>query len=98
MATRFSLVDQFKVRRPGREAPRSSRSTLHSQGWIRMEGDFAVLPCVVVDVSQTGARLRVETSKRIADNFNLQLSRRKPNGHRCQVKWRRGEYLGVKFV
>jgi PilZ domain len=98
MATRFNMVGQFKARRSARDARKSSRRTVQSQGWIRLAGDFAVRPCVIVDMSHTGARLHVETPNRVTDRFNLLLSRHESEGLRCQVKWRRGTYLGVMFV
>ena len=98
MATRFNMVDQFKARRGTRDARKSSRRTVQSQGWIRMEGDFAVQPCTIVDMSHNGARLRVESPNRVTDRFNLLQSRQQVGGLRCQVKWRRGTSLGVMFV
>lgn len=98
MATRFNLANQFKTYRNTRNARKSARRTVQSQGWIRLEGDFAVQPCLIVDMSHTGARLRVESSKRVTDRFKLLMSRHDTSGYRCQVKWRRGDNLGVKFV
>lgn len=63
-----------------------------------MAGDFAVQPCTIVDMSHTGARIRVESPNRVSDRFNLMLSRHESGGLRCQVKWRRGTSLGVMFV
>ena len=62
-----------------------------------MAGDFAVQPCTVVDMSHTGARLRVDLSNCVTDRFTLMLSRHEFGGLRCQVKWRRGASLGVMF-
>ncbi|MEJ2623806.1 MAG: PilZ domain-containing protein [Pseudolabrys sp.] len=98
MSTRFSLMDQFKVRRSAKDARRFARRSVRLQGWIRSAGDFAVQSCVVVDMSPTGARIRVESPNHVSDHFNLLLSRHEANGRRCRVKWRRGDALGVAFV
>lgn len=98
MSTHFSLMDQFKARRNLRNERKYTRRSVQSQGWIRLDGNFAVRPCVVVDMSPAGARLRVDSPSRITDRFNLLLSRHEANGRRCQVKWRRGAYLGVVFL
>jgi hypothetical protein len=98
MSTRFSLLNQFKVYRNTKDARKSTRKTVRSQGWIRLEGDFAVRPCMIVDMSYTGVRLQVETPNCVVNSFTLLRSRRDSAGLRCQVKWRRGEQLGVAFM
>ena len=53
--------------------------------------------CTVRDISATGARLRVEGSVSAPDTFELliQLDGLEAN---CQVVWRSGADVGVKFL
>ena len=54
-------------------------------------------PCTVRDLSATGARLRIEGSRTVPDTFELiiELDGLEAN---CQVVWRKGGEVGVKFV
>jgi hypothetical protein len=77
------------------ERRRSTRWTITSPAWIRLENSFAVRPCRVIDLSQTGAKLLVEGE--ITKSFALLLSRNAA-GRKARVKWRRGNQVGVQFV
>jgi len=60
--------------------------------------DAPVWDCVVMDLSAHGARLAVESSNDVPDNFTLLLSDEARKSHSCRVIWRAGHQLGVKFV
>src|SRR5262245_35614464 len=53
--------------------------------------------CVVRDLSDTGARLRVEGSMTVPDTFELLIPL---DGFEapCQVVWRKGGEVGVRFL
>lgn len=55
-------------------------------------------PCFIVDMSLTGAQLRLQTAETIPDRFKLLLSRDESVGRLCQIRWRRGLLLGVAFI
>ena len=55
------------------------------------------LPCVVLDVSAAGAALRLtEPDQQCPTLFTLEPLEGAPR--RCEVRWRRGDTLGVEFV
>jgi hypothetical protein len=55
-------------------------------------------PCLMADVSGTGARLVVQSSEQIPDQFSLVLSRDGQLRRECHVAWRREKVIGVRFV
>ena len=49
-------------------------------------------------MSDEGARLDVEPGERLPRHFSLTYSRTSRDGRRCEMRWRRGRSVGVKFV
>jgi hypothetical protein len=77
---------------------REARKSLYQPGWITLDGGFAARQCVVRDMSSTGAKLTMEDSSALAGRLRLAFSRDARTGRKCEVIWRRGKSLGVKFV
>jgi hypothetical protein len=77
---------------------REARKTLTQPGWITLDGGFAARQCVVQDMSASGAKIRVEDSNALPATLRLAFSRDARTGRPCQVVWRRGNSVGVKFV
>jgi len=77
---------------------REIRKSLRQPGWITLDGGFAARPCVVEDMSATGAKVTVDDPRVIPGSLRLAFARDARSGRPCQVVWRRGKSLGVKFV
>jgi hypothetical protein len=77
---------------------REARKSVHQAGWITLDGGFAARPCVVQDLSSTGAKITVDDGNVLAGRLRLAFSRDARTGRNCNVVWRRGKSLGVKFV
>ena len=77
---------------------RDIRKSARQSGWITLDGGFVTRPCTVLDLSATGARIEIDDPRTAAAGFRLAFSRDARSGHQCQVIWRRGKTLGVKFV
>ncbi|NWG25599.1 MAG: PilZ domain-containing protein [Pseudorhodoplanes sp.] len=76
---------------------RHRRRSLNYPAWIQQRGGKR-LRCLVADVSETGARLRISAPDSADEEFTLRLSPA-PNGTRpCRVVWRSGSMMGVQFV
>jgi hypothetical protein len=76
-------------------APRTKRN---QQVWLVADESFALRPCKVIDFSDDGARLEVDEAERLPKSFRLIFSRSSRAGPRCEMRWRRGRSVGVKFV
>ena len=77
---------------------REARKSLRQPGWITLDGGFAARPCVVQDMSTTGAKITVDDSNVLPAKLRLAFSRDARTGRPCEVVWRRGKSVGVKFV
>jgi len=82
----------------GATKKREARKSLHQPGWITLDGGFAARPCVVQDMSATGAKITIEDTNALPGRLRLAFSRDARTGRNCEVVWRRGKSAGVKFV
>jgi hypothetical protein len=82
----------------GLNKKREARKSVQQSGWITLDGGFAARTCVVHDLSSTGAKITMEDSSALAGRLRLAFSRDARRGRKCEVVWRRGKSLGVKFV
>ena len=78
--------------------PRDPRKSLRQPGWITFEGGFAARECIVEDLSTTGAKVTIDDPIVLPDRFRLAFARDARTGRNCEVVWRRGQSVGVKFV
>jgi len=51
----------------------------------------------VIDISEGGARLRVEDPQFVKPQFQLKFDRTSP-GRACKVARKKGDVIGIKFV
>lgn len=72
------------------------RSRALQRGLIIFKNANCDQPCVILDVSENGARLKPLDSVIVPQEFTLRDH--KSNLHDCSVAWRQGTVIGVKFV
>jgi hypothetical protein len=84
-----SLVPQDKRR--------ASRKPIRYFGWIATAEAGVMQRCLISDVSDTGARIDVQSIDRVPDRFTLLLTRNAKMRRVCEVIWRQGTGLGVRF-
>jgi hypothetical protein len=77
---------------------REARKSLRQPGWITLDGGFAARPCVVQDISSTGAKITLDDPNVLPAKLRLAFSRDARTGRNCEVVWRRGKSVGIKFV
>jgi hypothetical protein len=75
---------------------RPARRRTNQPAWIT-DGGFAARQCTVIDISEGGARLRVEDPQFVKPQFQLKFERSSP-GRACTVAWKKGDVIGIKFV
>jgi hypothetical protein len=85
------------ARKPREQRKSARRKTPKANAWIRMDGSFAVRPCTMIDMSESGVRFTVIGADKIAGTFTFLLSRDAGSGRRARVKWRRGTEIGAAF-
>jgi hypothetical protein len=76
---------------------RETRKSVQQSGWIVLDGGFAARPCTVLDLSDSGAKIRTDDPSSVNSKLKLSFSRDGRKGQSCEVVWRRGQTLGLKF-
>ena len=78
---------------------RDVRRSVQQPGWITLDGGFAARPCMVLDMSATGAKIVLDDPNSVTGSrIRLAFARDARTGRACEVVWRRGKTLGVRFV
>ena len=77
---------------------REVRKSLRQPGWITLDGGFAARPCVVHDISSTGAKITVDDPNVLPAKLRLAFTRDARTGRNCEVVWRSGKSVGIRFV
>ena len=77
---------------------REVRKSVQQSAWIVLDGGFAARPCVVLDLSATGAKIQTDDPQAVHTRLRLAFTRDAARGRHCEVVWRRGRTLGLKFV
>ena len=67
---------------------------------IRLVDEDTVLPCLVVDLTEQGAGLSLEETARLPARFHLALplTDEHHDERLVELRWRRGQAAGVRFV
>ena len=87
-------VGSFRSKADLRKHP---RKPFHWPAKIIAAND-APLSCTVTDVSQSGARLKVDKPDELPEKFFLVLTTTGKTRRLCRVIWRAKKDVGVKFV
>jgi hypothetical protein len=74
------------------------RSRRQQSAWIVSSVDHAARECELMDLSLHGAKIVVDVDAEIGCRFRLSLVPFSTEGKPCEVIWRRGKTLGIKFV
>jgi hypothetical protein len=77
---------------------REARKSLRQPGWITFDGGFAARQCVVQDISTTGAKITIDDPNVMPAKLRLAFARDARTGRNCEVVWRRGKSVGIRFV
>jgi hypothetical protein len=75
---------------------REARRRRDQWAWVTLEGNATVRDCRVLDVSQNGAKVITDIAAEIGTRIGLALVPHCPR--QCEIVWRRGRTLGIKFV
>jgi hypothetical protein len=76
---------------------RSDRTAPPATAWIVINGR-ADRECSILDASLAGAKVVVQDGSGIPDQFELAFFQAVDRRRKCEVIWRRGKMLGIKFV
>jgi hypothetical protein len=60
-------------------------------------GPDSPIPCVVLDLSDTGARINLPGGEPLPEEFLLAIESKQIE-RRCRIAWRSGDEIGVEFT
>jgi hypothetical protein len=86
------------VARRKAEQRRSKRRSVYLIVKLVNDDGSEIGPCQVVDISGTGAHLRITESSAVPDQFWLFLATGGAVRRLCAVAWRSGNDVGVEFI
>jgi hypothetical protein len=72
------------------------RRALNYPAWIALDID-KLIECVVLNISESGAKLKVIDNANIPDQFVLLFSKNGSPRRTCRVSWRTSDEIGVQF-
>jgi hypothetical protein len=91
------MAAQFwSMLKPKKHLEREVRRARHLSAWIKLR-DRASTECRVLDVSRNGAKISTALPSAIPGSFELAFFEGGQTRH-CEVVWRQGKVLGVKFT
>jgi hypothetical protein len=74
------------------------RHPLRYTAWIDPGDRTPSRRCMVADVSESGARIELDTPAELPKEFWLLLSRDGKVHRRCQLMWQTGEHVGARYL
>jgi hypothetical protein len=80
------------------QSRRHKRQAVEYTAWIMLEPGQPPYRCILLDVSEGGAKIRIDEQLTPPGEFTLLLSARGKSRRMCRVIWRNGSALGVEFV
>ena len=80
----------------GRKSDRNLKK-IDRDAWMTIDGSFAARKCRVLEMSDSGAKIRVDEPQLIGAAFDLKFERT-GRGLRCKVQWQKGSVIGVEFA
>ena len=80
----------------GRKSDRELKK-IDRDAWMTIDGSFAARKCRVLEMSGSGAKIRVDDPQLIGPAFGLKFERT-DRGLHCKVQWQKGSVIGVEFA
>jgi hypothetical protein len=77
---------------------RKPRHSTRYHAWMLLDGGFAKRHCTILDLSSTGARIKLTDSGSITSDLSLVLTGDVRKVTRCRLVWRKESVIGVEFI
>ncbi len=77
---------------------RKPRHKVEQHAWLTLDGGFAKKNCTVMDLSLTGARIRVQNAGTISGKLDIAFTGDVRKTTRCRLVWQDGPVIGVEFL
>jgi len=80
------------------ELRKYKRREVHYPVWILVEPDRPPHRCMLLNVSQGGAKIAIDEQLEPPEKFTLLLTHRGHSTRPCRLVWRSGTNMGVEFL
>lgn len=70
---------------------------MHYPAWLLLDSRPQPIECVISDMSDTGARLSINTPITLPQRFKLWLDKTGKVDRECEIVWMHGSQVGVHF-
>jgi len=80
------------------ERRRSLRDQVQYSAWIEIGNGSLPRHCVVLDVSEEGARIMLASAATLPQEFSLVFTKYGRICRRCRMVWRSGVEVGVEYL
>jgi hypothetical protein len=80
------------------DSRKSARRGVRHGAWIFIGRSAPLIPCMLLDVSESGVRLKIDPATKVTGDFILVLSRDKRLNRRCRLIWRDAGVVGARFL
>jgi hypothetical protein len=74
------------------------RRTRQHEAWITFDRGVQSFECQVLDISADGAKLVTDIDAPVGTMFRLSAVPQAVVRRRCEVVWRKGRTVGIKFI
>jgi PilZ domain len=91
------LTAWFSMLRADQQRRRLQRRKRHHPSWIAFDNDIRSYECQLLDISADGAKLIADIDASIGTTFLLSAVPHAVVRRRCEIVWRKGRTIGVKF-
>jgi hypothetical protein len=85
------------MRRSTTEHRKAVRRQLQHFTWIVDDQGASIADCLLLDVSASGAQLKLEDPRVVPERFDLLLTADGRMRRHCEVVWRTQNRIGVRF-
>ena len=75
---------------------KARRHRLRRDAWVMLDAGQRC-ECVITNISDRGAHIRIADSEALPDSFVLLLAENGATRRRCRVIWRKPREIGIKF-
>lgn len=82
----------------GSEKRKDHRQSLKYPAKIDIGDGNPPIPCLLMDVSESGAKFVIEADSDIPERFTLLLAGEGGRRRRCRVVWQEGKQFGAVFI
>ena len=84
--------------KPKLKFKRDVRRRRHHSAWITASDGIGQHECRLTNLPQAGAKIIIDAATELPNHFALAFVPTEATRRRCEVIWRRGRTVGIRFV